>query len=377
MAAENITLISELSTIADPRLDRHKRHKLLDILVISICAAICGAETWEQIAQYGESKYEWLKTFLELPNGIPSHDTFRRVFINMETEAFRKAFLNWIESIKSLLPGEVISIDGKTLRRSHDNANGKEAIHMVSAWASEMNMVLGQVKTEAKSNEITAIPKLLDILDISGCIITIDAMGCQKKIAAKIIDQGGDYVLSLKENHKVLYNDVNLYFQDAIKNEFRDISKSYAETIDGDHGRVEIRRHWVVSDIDWLEDKSLWKGLKSIGMVQRERHIGEKISCETSYYLLSQEYDGKVFADSARKHWGIENKLHWGLDVSFREDECRKRAGNAAENFAMVRHIALNLLKQENSMKKSIKTKRLQAGWDDIYLIKVLGVNTI
>jgi predicted transposase YbfD/YdcC len=248
---------------------------------------------------------------------------------------------------------------------------------MVSAWASDMNMVLGQLKTEEKSNEITAIPELLDLLDISGCIVTIDAMGCQKKIAAKIIEKDADYVLALKKNHETLYGDVDLFFQDAKKNNFENIQHSYYETVDGDHGRIEIRRHWIISDTEWLEDKSLWKGLNSIGMVERERHIEDKLTCETSYYILSQKCDGKIFADAARKHWGIENKLHWGLDVSFREDECRKRVGNSAENFAMIRHIALNLLKQENSMRKSINTKRLQAGWDDTYLMKVLGVNTI
>lgn len=377
MSIENISLISELSNINDPRIDRRKYHKLIDILVITTCASICGASTWNAIEQYGHSKYEWLKTFLELPNGIPSHDTIRRVFIIMNPDEFRIAFINWVESTTTLLPGSGIHIDGKTLRRSHDKTNGKAAIHMVSAWASEVNMVLGQLKTEEKSNEITAIPELLDLLDISGCIITIDAMGCQKKIADKIIDKGGDYALSLKKNHANLHDDVELFFQDGKKTNFEDIPHRYHETVDGDHGRVEIRRHWVTCDINWLEDKALWRGLNSIGMVERERHIGDEVTSETSYYLLSQEYDGETFAKSIRKHWEVENKLHWGLDVSFREDECRKRAGNAAENFAMVRHIALNLLKQENSMKKSINTKRLQAGWDNTYLMKVLGVNTI
>lgn len=255
---------------------------------------------------------------------------------------------------------------------------------MVSAWASEMSMVLGQVKTEEKSNEITAIPELLDLLSISGCIVSIDAMGCQKNIAAKIIEKDADYVLALKKNQGTLHDDVELFFQDAKKTDFKDIQHSYYKivdaviinTVDGDHGRIEERRHWVIFDIEWLDGKTKWKGLSSIGMVERERDIDGKVSFETTYYILSQKCDAKFFADYARKHWGIENKLHWGLDVSFMEDECRKRTGNSAENFAIIRHVAFNLLKQENSMRKSIKTKRLQAGWDNIYLMKVLGVNT-
>jgi predicted transposase YbfD/YdcC len=338
---------------------------------------ICGANTWNEIEQYGHSKHDWLKTFLELPNGIPSHDTIRRVFIIIDPEEFRTAFINWVDSIRPLLPETVIAVDGKTLRRSYDKTNGKSAIHMVSAWASDTNMVLGQIKTDEKSNEITAIPELLNLFDISGATVTIDAMGCQKKIAEKIIDNDADYALALKKNHEDLYDDVELFFQSVKEAKPEEIPRSYFDSVEGDHGRVEIRRHWVVSDTEWIEDKALWKGLQGIGMVERERHINDHISCETSYYLLSQKWDGEEFAKRVRAHWGVENKLHWVLDVSFREDECRKRAGNAAENFAMVRHIAMNLLKQENSMKKSMNVKRLQAGWDNSYLMKVLGVNTI
>jgi predicted transposase YbfD/YdcC len=377
MTTSNITLISEFSKIDDPRLDRRKRHKLVDIFAITVCAVICGANTWNEIEQYGHSKHDWLKTFLELPNGIPSHDTIRRVFIIIDPEEFRTAFINWVDSIRPLLPETVIAVDGKTLRRSYDKTNGKSAIHMVSAWASDTNMVLGQIKTDEKSNEITAIPELLNLFDISGATVTIDAMGCQKKIAEKIIDNDADYALALKKNHEDLYDDVELFFQSVKEAKPEEIPRSYFDSVEGDHGRVEIRRHWVVSDTEWIEDKALWKGLQGIGMVERERHINDHISCETSYYLLSQKWDGEEFAKRVRAHWGVENKLHWVLDVSFREDECRKRAGNSAENFAMVRHIAMNLLKQENSMKKSMNAKRLQAGWDNSYLTKVLGVNTI
>lgn len=377
MPTSNITLISEFSKINDPRLDRRKLHKLIDIFAITVCAVICGANTWNEIEQYGRSKDDWLKTFLELPNGIPSHDTIRRVFIIIDPKEFRTAFINWVDSIRPLLPETVIAVDGKTLRRSHDKTNGKSAIHMVSAWASDTNMVLGQIKTDEKSNEITAIPELLDLIDISGATVTIDAMGCQKKIVEKIINNDADYALALKKNHENLYDDVELFFQSVKEAKPEEIPRSYFDSVEGGHGRVEIRRHWVISDIGWIEDKALWKGLQGIGMVERERHIKDHISCETSYYLLSQKWDGEEFAKRVRAHWGVENKLHWVLDVSFREDECRKRAGNAAENFAMVRHIATNLLKQENSMEKSINVKRLQAGWDNSYLMKVLGVNTI
>jgi predicted transposase YbfD/YdcC len=377
MTTSNITLISEFSKINDPRLDRQKLHKLIDILAITVCAVICGANTWNDIEQYGQSKHDWLETFLELPNGIPSHDTIRRVFIIIDPKEFRTAFINWVDSIRQRLPETVVAVDGKTLRRSHDKTNGKSAIHMVSAWASDTNMVLGQLKTDEKSNEIKAIPALLDLLDISGTTVTIDAMGCQKKIAEKIIDKDADYAFALKKNHGDLYDDVELFFQSLKKAKPEELPRSYFESVEGDHGRVEIRRHWVISDTDWIEDKALWKGLEGIGMVERERHIKDHISCETSYYLISKKWDAEAFAKRVRAHWGIENKLHWVLDVAFREDECRKRAGNAAENFAMVRHIATNLLKQENSMKKSINVKRLQAGWDNFYLMKVLGVNTI
>ena len=377
MTTSNIPLISEFSKINDPRLDRRKLHKLIDIFAITVCAVICGANTWNEIEQYGQSKHEWLKTFLELPNGIPSHDTIRRVFMIIDPEEFRTAFISWVDSIRPLLPETVIAIDGKTLRGSHDKTNGKSAIHMVSAWASDTNMVLGQIKTDEKSNEITAIPKLIDLLDISGATVTIDAMGCQKKIAEKIIDNDADYALALKKNHENLHDDVELFFQSVKETKPEEIPRSYFDSVEGDHGRVEIRRHWVIFDTNWIEDKALWKGLQGIGMVERERHIKDHISCETSYYLLSQKWDAEEFAKRVRAHWGVENKLHWVLDVAFREDECRKRAGNAAENFAMVRHIATNLLKQKNSMRKSINVKRLQAGWDNSYLMKVLGVNTI
>lgn len=373
----SLTLTHHFANLKDPRIDRNKRHKLLDIVMLTICSVICGSDAWEQIEEYGHSKHDWLKTFLELPHGIPSHDTIRRLFIQLNPKEFQKCFMEWIKSASESATGQVVAIDGKTLRRSHDKRAGKKAIHMVSAWASEMNLVLGQIKTDEKSNEITAIPELIDLLELKGCIVTIDAMGCQKNIIEKIVDKGADYVLALKGNQGNLHEDVKLFFEDAKSTSLEEVPHSYHETIDGDHGRIEIRRYWVVSDIEWLADRALWKGLKSIGMVERERHIHDEVTCETHYYISSLACNAEKFSLGVRNHWGIENALHWGLDIAFREDECRKRAGHAAENFAVLRHIAMNLLKNENSLRKSIKSKRLKAGWDNSYLTKVLGFNKI
>ena len=360
------------SDIDDPR-DFNKRHKLIDIITIAVCAVVGGANSWEHIEVFGQSKLDWFKDFLELPHGIPSHDTFGRVFAQIDPDQFQQSFMRWVQAICQLSHGQVIAVDGKTLRRSHDKTNGKSAIHMVSAWASANGMVLGQVKTNEKSNEITAIPELIKTLEIQGCIITIDAMGCQKNISKTIIDKGADYVLALKDNQGTLHDNVELFFQDNLKNAANQSDVDFYQSTDGDHGRIEIRRYWTTSGIDWLQGKESWKNLKTIGMVQRERHIGDDISIETSYYISSLDNDAKRFAHAVRSHWGIENSLHWVLDVSFREDESRIRKDNAPENFAVLRHMALNLLKKETSLKKSVKSKQLRAGWDNHYLQKVLN----
>ena len=365
------SIINHFENLTDPRED-NKRHNLIDIIVITICAVICSADKWEDIKAYGIAKEEWLRRFLELPHGIPSHDTIRRVFASLNPEEFNRCFLDWIETWKSSLGQDIINIDGKTLRHSYDSVHGKSAIHMVSAWASKAGIVLGQIKVDDKSNEITAIPKLLDLLEIEDSIITIDAMGTQKKIAEKIIDKGADYVLALKGNQGTLKEDVDLYFQDAVENNFTIAVFDYHKTVDKDHGRIEIREYWVTSDINWLESKEEWKGLQSICMVKSQRIIGELTTSETRLYISSLQPVAKTIERAIRKHWAIENSLHWVLDMAFREDECRKRKDNEAENFAILRHITLNLLKQEKTYKRSIAGKRLRAGWDNDYLERIL-----
>ena len=365
------TIKDYFSNITEPR-DSNKRHNLLDIITLALCAVICGCDGWEQMEEFGHTKYDWFKTFLELPHGIPSHDTFARIFAAIDPTEFQESFINWIKAIQNVTKGEVVAIDGKTLRRSHDRSSNKKPIHMVSAWACHNRIVLGQVKTDEKSNEIKAIPQLLQLLDLSGCIVTIDAMGCQKSIAAQIIAQGADYILALKGNQGNLHDDIRLYFQDNVESGFKDVEFTYRETVDGDHGRIETRRYWCTSEIDWLPDKYLWKGLRTVIMVERERDLDDKITMETSYYISSMENCTEKLTEAVRSHWGIENSLHWVLDIAFREDECRIRKENAPENMAVLRHIALNLLKNEGSKRRSIKTKRLKAGWDNKYLVQVL-----
>ena len=364
-------IAQHFGNIHDPR--RHnKLHNLSDIIAITVCAVIAGANSWETIEQFGKAKKEWLSEFLELPHGIMSHDTIERVFAVIDPVEFRESFASWIQAVTDITQGQVIAIDGKTLRRSYDKASDKAAIHMVSAWASANGIVSGQIKTEAKSDEITAIPELLNLLEITGCIVTIDAMGCQKKIAENIVDNGADYILALKDNQKNLHDDIELFFQDNLLNDFKDINFSYYETADGGHGRIEIRKYQVTSDINWLQGKENQQNIQSIVMVERERHKGDSVSKETAYYISSVEDNAELIGKSIRKHWSIENSLHWVLDVTFREDECRIRKGDAPENFAVLRHIALNLLKKEKS-KNSIKSKRLRAAWDNDYLAKVLN----
>lgn len=373
LTIEHNTIKTYFGTLPDPRINRQKRHKLIDIITITLCAVLSGAETWTDIAEFGKTKKEWFSDFLELANGIPSHDTFGRVFSKLDTETFHQSFIAWIQAGNHVVEGQVIAIDGKCLRHSYDKSAGKSAIYMVSAWASENKIVLGQVKTEEKSNEITAIPKLLDALEIKNSTVTIDAAGCQRKIASKIIEKGGDYTLAVKGNQGHLRDYIEDLFTTAMKNDFQDVAYDYYESTDAGHGRVEVRRHWTVSELSGFSRKSDWKGLTSIGRVESERHINDKITTERRYYINSQNDGAEPFSNRVRAHWGVENELHWCLDVGFREDECRVRKGHASENLAVIRHIALNLLKKNKSCKGGIKAKRLKAGWDDTYRELILS----
>jgi predicted transposase YbfD/YdcC len=370
------SIAKHFSNLDDPR-SSNRWHLLFDIIVIAICAAICGADSWTDVELFGKSKYKWFKQSLKLPHGIPSHDTFGRVFALLDTEQFQVCFVEWVSAISEVLQGQIVAVDGKTLRRSHDKAAGKGAIQIVGAWAAQNRLVLGQMKVDERSNEITAIPELLALLEIAGCIVTTDAIGCQKTIAQTIVDQDADYVLALKENQGHLYET----FQDLFQSPAEMVAAGcdHHKTVEKGHGRIEVRECWTTSDPDYLryisEQLSEWPGLRSLVMVRSERSIihGEgTIKCR--YFISSLDSDAKLALHAVRTHWGIENKVHWILDIAFREDDCRVRKGNGAENFAVLRHIALNLLKQEKSLKCGIKAKRKMAGWDHDYLLRVLTV---
>lgn len=372
---EKISIVEHFAELFDPRIERTKLHSLSDILVIAVSAVICGAEGWTDIEEFGKSKEEWLRELIPLANGIPSHDTFSRVFERLEPEQFEACFLSWVQSLSSIT-GQV-AIDGKTLRRSHDQSNGKKALHMVSAWASESGLVLGQVATEEKSNEITAIPELLKLLDLSGCLVTIDAMGCQTNIATQIIEQGGDYLLAVKDNQKNLARDIEEIFdlEFAHTEPFEGFVHDYAKTIDKGHGRIEIRECWTTTDpelLQYLRKPKAWSELKTIALFRGTRRINGVESIQDRYYIASLSGDAHTILQAVRHHWGIENSLHWVLDVVFREDQARMRQGDTAHNFAMLRHIALNLLRTQKSGPKSIRGKRLKAAWDNDFLLKVL-----
>lgn len=365
-------LKSHFISLHDPRAAHSIDHLLIDILLITICAVICGAESWVDIENYGLAKESWLRTFLELPNGIPSHDTFERLFARLRPEELQQCFLNWVQSVFQITDGQVIAIDGKTLRGSVERGCKRAMIHMVSAWAAHNHIVLGQRKVDEKSNEITAIPELLKVLNLAGAIVTIDAMGCQTAIAEQIVEQGGDYVLALKGNQGNLHKDVIQQFEQARQQDFRNVAHDFHETKEVGHGRQETRRYWVMGQTASLTGAENWPKLASIGCVESHRCIGDKVTNETRYYLLSLMPDATKFANAVRSHWGIENNLHWTLDVGFREDQSRVCQGYSGENLAVIRHIAVNLISQEKSAKGGTHAKRLKAGWDDQYLLKIL-----
>jgi len=368
------SVMEHFSSLTDPRVVSRSAHKLIDMVIITVCAVLAGADNWVEIAGFGRAKKDWFARFLELPAGIPSHYTFRRVFARIDPDEFGKCLCSWIREVFPRRDPDVIAIDGKTSRRSHDRTNGKGPIHRVNAWAVENRLVLGQIKTEDKSNEIKAIPELLRIIDIKGCVVTLDAMGCQKEIAAQIIEQGGDYVLALKGNQGNLHKEVNLLFEKAQEDNFQDLPHDSHTTVDGGHGRIETRTYTTIADVDWFEEKEKWPNLSTFARVESEREMESRITRETRYYISSLPNDAKRFGEAIRGHWGVENGLHWCLDIAFREDDSRVRKGNGATNPAIIRRFALSLVKQDPLRKVGVQASRKRAGWDDQYLLDLLRV---
>lgn len=367
------SILTYFAAVPDPRIERSRLHPLTSILVLSLLAVVCGADSFVAIELFGKRKEAWLKTFLDLPNGIPSHDTLGRVFAILDPAGLAGAFRGWMEEVAQLTKGGLVAIDGKTLRRSF-RTRGTGFVHMVSAWSAANRVVLAQVKTEEKSNEITAIPRLLELLHIEGCTVTIDAMGCQKEIAKTIINRGANYMLGVKDNQPTLAADLAAVFEEARLDPQVLASMSTCETHDKGHGRTEVRRCWTTTNLDGVSQREQWKDLRSVVLIQSERTLDGKTSYENHYYISSQPLlSAKQAMADARNHWGIENGLHWVLDIAFREDECRVRAGHAGENFAVLRHLALNLLKAVKGAKGGIMNRRLQAGWDHDFLFQVLG----
>ena len=367
------SIVEHFAAITDPRIDRARLHPLASILALSLVAVICGADSFVAIEEFGQSKEAWLKTFLELPNGIPSHDTLGRVFAILDPVSLADAFRSWMRAVAGLTEGGVIALDGKTLRRSF-RERGSGFIHMVSAWSAQNRVVLGQVKTEEKSNEITAIPRLLELLQIKNCMVTIDAMGCQKEIAKKIVDGGGDYLLAVKENQPTLSADIVALFEEARKDPQMLASMDFHSTQEKGHGRKEVRRCWTTPLVDRVSQRAQWQSLHTLVRIESERTVDGKTTQEQRHYICSRpSLSAKSAMADVRSHWGIENGLHWVLDIAFREDDCRIRAGHAGENFAVMRHIALNLLKAVKGSKVGIKNRRLRAGWDQEFLLRVLG----
>jgi predicted transposase YbfD/YdcC len=365
-------IFEHFDELEDPRMDRQKRHCLMDIVFISVCAVVCGATSFVDMHDFGCAKKEWLEDHLELLNGIPSHDTFRRVYSLIDPEVFRGCFMSWTAALSDATAGDIIAFDGKTLRRSFDTATGLSAIHVINAWSCENDLCIGQMKVDGKSNEITAMPALIALMDIRGSVVTADALNCQRDIAKQIIKGGGGYVLALKNNQPSLYEDVRLFFEDGLAEGF-DVSVQDCESDDWGHGRTENRKCWAVSveRLEWFKHTKGWKGLKSIACLQSTRHTKDGESVETRYFISSLD-DVKTIARSIRHHWNVENKLHWVMDVDFDEDACRVRMDHAPENFALLRQIAHNLLKQESSKGISIRRKIKKAGWDNEFLIRIL-----
>lgn len=369
--AKSARMRDHFEDLTDPR-RREVTYPLINVVVIAVCAVICGADDFVAIAKFGNTKRDWFGRFLDLTNGIPSHDRFNAIFAAIKPAEFEKCLLSWITALHAITDGQVIAIDGKTLRRSFDAASSKAAIHMVSAWATANHISLGQVVVDAKSNEITAIPKLLELIDISGALVTIDAMGCQTEIAKKIVDADADYCLAVKGNQPTLEQAIADHFAKHFENDFADTPVRRYETKEKGHGRVENRTYLLCPVPDDLPDRERWSNLKAIGMAISSTIRNGKECDEVRYYILSSYVAGRRFAAAVRDHWGIENRLHWQLDVTFQEDQSRVRLGHADANFSILRRTALSMLKNETTAKVGIKNKRLLAGWDDSYLEKVV-----
>lgn len=370
-SSRSIRIQDHFASLTDPR-RRKVTYPLINIVCIALCAVIAGADDFVCIAEYGRQKRKWLSTFLDLSAGIPSHDRFNAILGAIKPAEFEKCLLSWIMALHEVTDGQIVAIDGKTLRRSFDAASSKSAIHMVSAWATANHISLGQVVVDEKSNEITAIPKLLEILAISGCLVTIDAMGCQTEIAERIVDAGADYVLAVKGNQPTLHDGIVQYFHDRLEADFADVKVSVHQTEERGHGREETRTYYVCPVPDDLPDGARWKKLSAIGVAINNTVRNGKETDEVRYYILSRKLSARKFAEAVRGHWSIENRLHWQLDVTFGEDQCRIRKGHADANFSILRRTALSLLKNNKTLKIGVKNKRLAAGWDNEYLVQVM-----
>jgi len=377
------SLLAHFAGLPDPRVNRRLAHDLIDVLIVAVCTLLCGGESFNDMEDFGLAKREWFQTFLTLRNGIPSHDTFNRVFAALDPKAFLECFLRWTQSVRQAVPREIVALDGKALRRAL--SQDQSIKYIVSAWAESNSLVLGQLKVADKSNEITALPELLRVLELSGCIVTVDAMGCQKKIAREIKEADADYVLALKGNQETVHAEVKTFLDQTLverqgprlpgaKLSVAAATLATCETVEKDHGRLEIRRYYQSAELAWFADLAKWEGLQSVGMVEAVREVGGQQTVERRYYLSSLPLDVQGFARAVRGHWGVENKLHWVLDVCFREDQSRARAGFAAENLATLRRLALNLLRQEKTKKRGIKGKQLNASWNHAYLLRLLGI---
>lgn len=374
-----ISLIEQLQQLPDPRVRGRCDHDLVDVLVIALCCLLCGGEGFNDMEDFGRAKRSWFKTFLRLPSGIPRHDTFNRVLAALKPEAFLEVFMAWTQSLRTTISEEIVALDGKALRRALDRGDCPRVI--LSAWAASNSLVLGQLEVPGKTNEITAVPKLLRALELSGCIVTLDAMGCQKEIAREIKEADAEYVLALKGNQGQCHEEIKSYLDDAVARHQEKAparknaeALAYKETVEKDHGRLETRRYWQSGELDWFAGQAQWEGLRSVGVVESVRQVGDAApTVQRRYYLSSLSVDVAKFARAVRGHWAIENSLHWVLDVQCGEDQSRARAGHAAANLGTLRRLALNLLKQDRTKKRGIKGKQLNASWDHAYLLRLLA----